>query len=231
MTIYKFAADSFGRVWIAAGDGLYHSSRGAIAHPESSLWSCLKRDPSDTSSLSDDCTTDILIDKNGETIWVGSRFGLNKISLDKNGEISGIQRIQVQPDHGAGEFVSFIHRDRGGNLWVSVLGLGLCKMNEDGTFRIYNKTTNPEFPNNEFESMLEDSEGNFWIGGFGLVRFSPSTGKISCFSRKDGLQSNSFKMYDAVTLSDSRMAFGGIDGFTIFRPSEIEDNVECLRHV
>ena len=226
MTIYKFAADSFGRVWIAAGDGLYHSSRGAIAHPESSLWTCLKRDPSDTSSLSDDCTTDILIDNNGETIWVGSRSGLNKISLDANGEIAGIQRIQVQPDHGAGEFVSFIHRDRGGNLWVSVLGLGLCKMNEDGTFRIYNKTTNPEFPNNEFESMLEDSEGNFWIGGFGLVRFSPSTGKISCFSRKDGLQSNSFKMYDAVTLSDSRMAFGGIDGFTIFRPSEIEDNVD-----
>lgn len=46
--------------------------------------------------------------------------------------------------------------------------------------------------------MLEDSDGDFWIGGFGLVRFSPSTGKISCFSRKDGLQSNSFKMYDAV---------------------------------
>ena len=229
LTIYKFAADSFGRVWIVTGDGLYHSSRGDLSHPSSSVWTCLRSNPSDMASLSDDCTTDILIDDDGRTIWIGSRSGLNKITLEESGEIAGIQRIQVQPRHGAGEFVSFIHRDRKGVLWVSVLGLGLCRMNEDGTFRIYNKTTNPEFPNNEFESMLEDSDGDFWIGGFGLVRFSPSTGKISCFSRKDGLQSNSFKMYDAVQMRDSRMAFGGINGFNIFRPSEIVDNADMPR--
>ena len=219
MSVYKFSADRFGRIWIVTGDGLFRSSPN---DPQKSDWSCLKCDPSNAASLSDDCTTDILIEDT--TVWVGSRSGLNKITLGTDGEIRDIQRLKVQKKRGGGEFISFIHRDHKGSLWVSVLGLGLCRMKDNGEFEIFNKTTNPEFPNNEFESMLEDTGGNFWIGGFGLVRFSPSTGKTSCFSRKDGLQSNSFKMYDAVLLDDSQMAFGGTNGFNIFTPSEIIDN-------
>lgn len=36
-------------------------------------------------------------------------------------------------------------------------------------------------------------------------------------------------MYDAVLMRDSRMAFGGINGFNIFRPSEIVDNADMPR--
>lgn len=224
MSVYKFASDFFGCVWIATGDGLYRSSKDGIRNPSAASWDCFRRNPSDPNSLADDCTTDILVE--GSTIWIGSRSGLNRISLDSEGNIAEIRRLRIRPDDSAGEFISFIHRDVRGALWVSVLGLGLCRMEEDGSFLIFNKSTHPEFPNNEFESMLEDDEGNFWIGGFGLVRFSPQTGKISCFSRKDGLQSNAFKMYDAARLSDGRMAFGGINGFNVFSPSDIIDNTD-----
>ena len=223
-SVYKFASDPFGCVWVVTGDGLYRSAPNGLRAPATTSWTRLRREPSDPNTLADDCITDILVEDG--TVWVGSRSGLNRIDLDGDGNITGIERLRIRPDDGAGEFISFIHRDSRGSLWVSVLGLGLCRMEADGSFTVFNKATHPEFPNNEFESMLEDGAGNFWIGGFGLVRFSPQTGKISCFSRKDGLQSNAFKMYDAVWLSDGRMAFGGINGFNVFSPSEITDNTD-----
>ena len=230
VSIYKFASDSFGRVWVVTGDGLYRSSEGALQNPAAASWTCMRRNTGDPSSLADDCITDILIEKDGsgETVWVGSRSGLNRMKLLPGGEIGGMERIHVQPDDdGAGEFVSFIHRAKDGMLWVSVLGLGLCRMESDGSFCIINKTVCPDLPNNEFESMLEDADGNFWIGGFGLVRFNPETLSVKTFSRKDGLQSNAFKMYDAAEMRDGRMAFGGINGFNIFRPSEITGNMSA----
>lgn len=222
-SVYKIAADSFGRVWVVTGDGLYRSSEGALDHPASVSWTCLRRDPSNASSLSDDCATDILIEEH--TVWVGTRSGLNRVELGGNGEIEDITRINIRPDAGSGEFISFIHSSAGGSLWVSALGLGLCRMEADGSFRIFNRTVCPEFPNNEFESVLEDGQGNLWFGGFGLVRFSPETGNVSCWSRRDGLQSNAFKMYDAAMFGDGRMAFGGINGFNLFEPSEIRSNM------
>ena len=225
MSVYKIAADSFGRIWIVTGDGLYHSSSGALDNPVSASWDVLRRDPLNAASLSDDCITDIFIED--RTVWVGSRSGLNRVSLAENGEIEGVERLNIRSDAASREFVSFIYRAGDGKLWVSALGLGLCRMEEDGSFRIFNKTVCPEFPNNEFESVLEDEQGNLWLGGFGLVKFSPATGSVSCFSRSDGLQSNAFKMYDAVRMRDGSMAFGGINGFNVFFPSEIEGNPEA----
>ena len=221
-SVYKIAADSFGRVWIATGDGLYRSSGGALTAPSSASWTCMRRDTSNPASLSDDCITDILVEE--RDIWVGSRSGLNRITLGDDGEIEDIVRLSIRPDAASGEFISFIHRSADGSLWVSALGLGLCRMEADGSFRIFNRTVCPEFPNNEFESVLEDGQGNLWLGGFGLVRFSPGTGSVACWSRRDGLQSNAFKMYDAVSFGDGRMAFGGINGFNVFNPSEIRGN-------
>ena len=228
MSVYKFAPDSFGTVWIATGEGLYRSERGGIDAPVRTGWDCFRRDPMDEASLADDCVTDILVEEseNGETVWVGTRSGLNRIDVGGDGNVRQVRRIRINPDGGAGEFISFIHRASDGELWVSVLGLGLCRMREDGSFSIYNKESCPEFPNNEFESVLEDTKGNLWIGGYGLIRFSPKTGDIACFTRKDGLQSNAFKMYDAVLMRDGRMAFGGINGFNVFDPMEIVGNAD-----
>lgn len=221
-SVYRIAADSFGRVWIATGDGLYRSSAGVLDNPSAASWTCLRRDPLNPSTISDDCTTDILVEE--RDVWVGSRSGLSRISLGEGGEIKDIERLNIRPDAASGEFISFIHRSADGNLWVSALGLGLCRMENDGSFRIFNRSVCPEFPNNEFESVLEDGQGNLWLGGFGIVRFSPTTGDVACWSRRDGLQSNAFKMYDAVSFADGRMAFGGINGFNVFNPYEIRGN-------
>lgn len=231
ISIYRFASDRFSSVWMTTASGVFRSPIGFLqGHADQDKWQNLRNDYRDTSSLSDDFTTDIMMDEtNGEpVVWVGSRTGLNRIVCDEEGRISGLRRVRVAPDKDAVEFISFIHKDRDGSLWVSALGLGLGKLldskdPETFVFRLYNKSSDPEFPDNEFESVQEDGDGNFWIGGHGLVRFNPSDRAVRCFSRGDGLQSNSFKIWDSADIGDGRLAFGGVGGFNVFAPDDINE--------
>ena len=230
LSVYKFAEDEFGSLWITTASGVWRSPLGYLTNDSKSKtsdWECLRYQRKDASSLSDDFTTDLLVD--GRTVWVGTRASLNRIMCGDDGRIVRTDRVYVRSDDSAGEFVSVIHKASDDSLWVSVLGLGLAKLTSDPLadsleFRIYNKTSCPDFPNNEIESILEDSDGNFWMGGFGLIRFNPASGKIRCFTREDGLQSNAFKIWDSAALNDGRMAFGGINGFNLFSPKDIKDN-------
>ncbi len=221
LSVYKFAEDSFGRFWITTDNGVYRSRTSDI-HSD---WDNLRYSRRDTSTISDNFTTDILVD--GRNVWVGTRASLNRITLAVDGSVLKTERVYVREKGNAGEFVSFIHKSSDGSLWVSVLGLGLAKMTSDDNgyeFKVYNKSVCPDFVNNEFESLLEDKHGNFWIGGFGITRFSPETGTARVYTRKDGLQSNSFKIWDSATFLDGRMAFGGINGLNIFFPDDIKNN-------
>lgn len=233
LSVYKFAEDSFGTLWMTTSSGVWRSSvghhplGGGRPHSFKEKWSCLQNERKDAHSLSDDFTTDLLVD--GHIVWVGTRAGLNRVTCGEDGEILKLDREHIRTGGTSGEFVSFIHKSADDSLWVSVLGLGLAKLESEPSadslaFRVYNKGNCPGFPNNEFESLLEDGAGNFWMGGFGLIRFSPKTGAVKCFTRKDGLQSNAFKIWDAAMLGDGRMAFGGIEGFNIFSPEDIVDN-------
>ena len=230
LSVYKFAGDEFGSLWITTASGVWRSPLGYLTNggnTGTSEWECLRYQRKDASSLSDDFTTDLLVD--GRTVWVGTRASLNRIICDAQGRIVRTDRVYVRSDDSAGEFVSVIHKASDDSLWVSVLGLGLAKLTSDPfgdslSFRIYNKTSCPDFPNNEIESIQEDSDGNFWMGGFGLIRFNPKTGDTRCFTREDGLQSNAFKIWDSASFSGDRMAFGGINGFNIFSPKDIKDN-------
>ena len=234
LSVYKFVEDDFGSVWMTTASGVWRSECGFISNGKRNYvrenWMCFKNVRKDENSLSDDFTTDILAD--GNVIWVGSRASLNRFVSDDSGKIIRIERVNVRSEDNAGEFVSFIHKSADDSLWVSVLGLGLAKLTCDRlsdslSFKLYNKSNCPDFPNNEFESLLEDADGNFWMGGFGLIRFSPKTLAVKTFTRKDGLQSNAFKIWDAALFNNGEMAFGGISGFNIFDPGLISDNPVC----
>lgn len=226
LSVYKFAEDRFGAMWMTTASGVWRSSCGINAWQRylTAQWTNLRNEKRNTRTLSDDFTTDISID--GDTVWVGTRTGLNRIVCTEDGKVSHIERIHIRKEDSTGEFVSFIHRSADDSLWVGVLGLGIAKMTGGNgiLFKVYDKSTCPEFPNNEFESVQEDSEGNLWMGGLGLTRFNPKTLEIKSFTRKNGLQSNAFKIWDSARLKDGRMAFGGINGFNLFRPEDISDN-------
>ena len=223
-SIFKIVADKEENLWISSSAGLI------VLDYRHHKFMQFRHDSGDYRSLSSDFLTDICVTEHGgvETIWIGTRSGLNMIRKDVSGLLDW-RRVRINPQDGDdAEFISCIHEDRQGNIWVSALGGGLFRSVEGSLSttpafeRVIPESGN--FINNQMESLLEDVQGNLWLGGYGITRYSPATKEAVLYSDKDNLQSNSFKIWSSILLSDGRMAFGGTDGFNIFDPFGIIKN-------
>lgn len=227
--VYKIVEDTDHCLWISTSNGIYcympdpqNYYQGEIIHYTADSRKALH--------ISDDFVTDIFVDpkSTNKTIWIGTRKGLNK--LTQNGSNVKIEHIFPSKENGlCGEFISTIHQDNKGDLWIATLGGGLNKMvsgrfeGSTPQFTAYNNQ-NYSFINNEFESLQEDNHGNFWIGGHGILRFNPTNGEKHYYTVKDRLQSNSFKIWASYQLENGKMVFGGVNGFNIFHPDSIMNN-------
>ncbi len=71
-----------------------------------------------------------------------------------------------------------------------------------------------------------DLQGNIWCSTTnGLSKFNPVTADFKNYYQADGLQGNEFEMYVSAKTSDGLLLFGGSNGFNIFNPEEIKDNL------
>ena len=215
-SIFKFAEDPVGNIWVSTNKGVLRYDGESVK-----LIERYRYDRANESSLIDDYSTDILItsDEKGFIVWVGSKLGTTRMQCGPDGVVEKIDRME-------GEFVSVIHQDARGEIWMATLGGGLSRLNSDPRADTTSwerfSSSSYAFPNDEFESLKEDRNGNFWIGGKGITRFDPITHDIRHYSKSDGLQSNVFKIWDSAILSDGRLAFGGINGVNIFEPDELK---------
>lgn len=224
-SIYKFVEDGKGFLWVSTGAGVirYDLRKDSIAES-------YKYDMRDEHSLADNFTTDLLVTglDDGYVVWAGSRLGITRFICDADGCVKNI--LRTGRGHSGtdllGEFVAVLLQDSHGRVWVSTLGGGLNRLvgrgDEDTLQFEHFNMSNCAFPNNELESILEGDDGNLWIGGNGLMRFNPETGDVKRYTKEDGLQSDVFKIWSAAKIPDGTMAFGGINGFNVFRPEELE---------
>jgi ligand-binding sensor domain-containing protein len=75
-------------------------------------------------------------------------------------------------------------------------------------------------PESNVEGILQDKQGNIWIGGSGLGRYSPKSGQWIHYDVADGIQSNSFKVGAAYQDASGILYLGGIKGVTYFNPEK-----------
>lgn len=166
--------------------------------------------------------------KNSNTAWVGTvDHGLLKIDFNDS-EISSVKDYEFDVNDKnsiSSNFVWPILRSSTGDLWVGTLGGGLNKLvQKNGKVYFKRYTINDGLPDNDVESMLEDSMGNIWIGGRGLTKFNPKKENFVRFDFNDGLQSNSFKIGSAFKSQEGILYFGGINGLNYFNPRLINNN-------
>ncbi len=80
-------------------------------------------------------------------------------------------------------------------------------------------------PDNSIKSIIEDDEGNLWIGtSNGLSKFNPLTEKFINFSNADGLNGNDFNSGAVINTRGGVILLGSSKGFNIFNPLEIEQS-------
>ncbi|MCO6499985.1 MAG: hypothetical protein J5I47_06355 [Vicingus serpentipes] len=212
---YTITEDHLHRLWVGTKQGLLiiDENRKTMHHY------------STEEGLPNDIVKAIHIDKE-KNIWLGTHGGgLCKV-IDKNGQLN-FEVYQNNPDKLntiSSNNISSIMQAADGNLWLGTFGGGLNKFNPK-TKQFTQYTEKEGLANNVIYGVLEDKKHNLWIStNKGISSFNTQTSQFKNYEESDGLQSNEFNIGAYYKSISGQMFFGGINGFNIFYPEDINVN-------
>ena len=200
-SVYDFAEDEQGNVWIATlGGGLfsYNLSTGEVS--------------SGLRHSADKWFTSAHYSKNNNALYLGTYDGVIKIDSINSGGTG--EKIF------GGNIVHSVNESKDGRVWFATSnGLGEYDP-ADKSLKVY--TADNGLPVNTVYGMEEDYAGQLWIStGNGLSQFDRSKGVFTNFFVDDGLQGNEFYKNASYKDSEGNIYFGGTNGITYFNPKEV----------
>ncbi|MBC2839784.1 two-component regulator propeller domain-containing protein [Robiginitalea sp. SC105] len=179
-----FFVEDSGIIWIGFyGQGLDRFD------PRTNTFTHYRHDPEEANSLTNDNVWAILED-HLDNLWVATENGLDLLDRE-TGAFRHFKHIEGDSSSLSCNNVRSLYEDRSGTLWVGT-GMaynnipegGLNRLNrESGTFTRF--MHDPEDPtsliSNKVRAILEDSQGNFWVGtdGDGLHTMDRETGTFT----------------------------------------------------
>jgi signal transduction histidine kinase/ligand-binding sensor domain-containing protein/AraC-like DNA-binding protein len=195
--IRSIVKDRSERLWLATTKGVSVISLKDF-DPAIPVFNCLRYNPLDPTSLSDDNTRCALVDHN-DNVWVGTYGqGINRFNGDLDKGIYTFDQFHNDPENQnslSSDFVFCAYQDMEQNIWIGTQN-GLNKLTfqndryEDPTFKRF--YTNPDVPSsisdNSVYDIIADRFGILWIGTkYGLNKFDPDTEEFQSYFVKDGL--------------------------------------------
>jgi ligand-binding sensor domain-containing protein/signal transduction histidine kinase len=163
-----------------------------------------------------------------DDLWIITMVGLTRFNLKQKKIEHFIHNINDKTSLSSKQ-VYDVFEDSKGNIWVGTdEGLNVLQKSKNG-FKCY--YTENGLPDNGIRSILEDDHGNLWLGTYnGLSKFIdaislPEHPKFKNYTIEDGVQSNEFRARSCFKGADGMMYFGGVNGFNMFYPDSIKDNL------
>lgn len=155
--VYKTVQDHDGFVWIGTQDGL--------ARYDSIGFRVFRHDPADSTSLTSNDVSALLVDRDG-TLWCGGEGnGLNRLNADGRSFAHWLHRPNDLGTLGSSDVFS-IAQDAGGSIWVGTYLGGLNRLQDDGSF--LHVDHDPEDPrslrSNTVYALHADAHNRLWIG-------------------------------------------------------------------
>lgn len=216
--VFQFLEDDRENLWLATFDrGLcYYNLK------TNTITSYFDREGKRMNSYLATC----LIETKDNNLWVGTGEGLHRFTFSSDGEYGLKVYLQSRKEI-PNDYIQTLFIDRNDRLWVATGGGGLCLYQpESDSFKVFNRKSG--LPSNEIFAIQEDHDGLFWISSSkGLFRFNPKTYQIKVFDKKDGLQDLSFFKNASLQLPSGELLFGGVAGFNVFHPKNIEENPDA----
>ena len=221
---FSLGVDVFGQVWAGAWNNglcrINYKGKNNFSAEQITHTSSLHK-------LLSSRITFVYADTLRPEVLVGTDHGLNHIYLNNDGSVKKITNY-----HGSGknvlssEFVWPIIRQGDSIIWVGTLGGGLnkIKLQRNGAYVISQIVDKNSKALRDIESMQMDDDGNLWLAGNVLAKYSPQKNEFVYYDVNDGLQGNSFKIGAAWKGRSGKLYFGGTGGVTYFKPQAIVSN-------
>ena len=216
-SIYALYEDSRKQLWIGTSNGLDRLDK------KTDTFSHYRSDPDDPATLSSSKIFSIHEDAEGN-MWIGTfEHGLNRLN-PKTGAITRYLHDPSNEQSISSDSILSIYEDTKERLWIGTAGGGLNLYHpETETFTYFLERDG--LPNGVVYGILEDDLGRLWMStNYGISRFDPETRTFRNFDAGDGLQSNEFNSSAYAKGKNGEFYFGGINGLTVFHPSNIIDN-------
>lgn len=176
-------------------------------------------------------------------LWVGTKGGGLSVAptediIQRKGSFKVFRHNPDAPKDSEGlayNDVYDIREDAEGNIWLATgRGLNKVELSKDiavkdvlsGEIRFQHISEKDGLPGGLVYTIRFDESGYLWLGtNKGLCRYHPTEGSLVSYGINDGLPSDKFNLNSAfVSENNQYMFFGGVDGLTIFHPSQIENN-------
>ncbi|HWA26464.1 MAG TPA: two-component regulator propeller domain-containing protein [Lacunisphaera sp.] len=149
--------DRLGRLWIASRGGLQLFDRAA------GTFKTYRRRAHDPSSLGDDLTQTIFMDRTGD-LWIGTYAGGTNLLRLGAKPFRVEQHDPTDPRSISEDRISSLAFDRDGRLWAGTVR-GLNRRDEDGWTRFLHDTDNPgSLPSNDVSTVAITAAGEVWMG-------------------------------------------------------------------
>lgn len=141
------------------------------------------------------------------------------------GTFDGIYRIDTKhKEHhyfATGTPVRAIRAAGEQKLWLGTEA-GLILFDQVKQRKIKQYTTDDGLSNNNVLTIEQDKNGRLWMSTYnGLSRFDINKQVFINLNQSDGLQNKEFNYNASLVLRDGEMAFGGINGLSLFYPDKI----------
>jgi signal transduction histidine kinase/ligand-binding sensor domain-containing protein len=159
------AQDRRGILWFGTQDGLNQY--------DGLTFTVLRNIPDDSSSLSDNHITSLLVGSDGQ-LWVGTYAGgLNRLDPVRK-TCTRFPHRPGNPDSPAGNSIMALAEDSSGHLWVSAWSRGLSRYDpRSGKWNHYRRTLDSSrIPDDRIMSIAIDPNGGVWAGTWrGVARY------------------------------------------------------------
>lgn len=218
--VYSIAEDKSGIIWI----GTYAGGLNRL-DPKTGNISRFMSIDGDSTTLSSDRVWSMAFDSDGN-LWLGT-FGGGVNVFDP--KILTVTKVFVNNPNDstslADNNIIRVFKDSKSNIWIGSTK-GLSKYNRE-TNGFINYREKDGLANDVVFGILEDNNENLWIStNNGLSEFNPETKKFINYYYQDGLQGNEFNQNAfAKDNNTGRLIFGGPNGFNIFNPDDIKENL------
>jgi ligand-binding sensor domain-containing protein/signal transduction histidine kinase len=222
--IYSLYEDKDGYIWLGTwGSGL------SRFNPKTKKFITFKYNPNDPASISDNIIWCITEDIQGQLLIGTDHGGLSRFDKKTNQFIHYLHNEKDTNSLSDNKILSIL-TSKSGDIWIgTTTGLNQLIYNYDPETTLVFKhyTVDNGLFSNTIQCIREDDHGTLWIcNGDYLVTLNPETKKIRGYNAYSRLQVGEFSVNAAYKdPKTGEMYLGGINGFNVFHPDSIRENL------